>query len=361
MRTDKKKVSWANQLVDLLLWGDLPRHEKIKRYREEEGERVTLLLQSTMSTQDTSSIVGSKRPAPEEQNAAGAAVWQKCFSNTHKKNYWFCADTGERRWEEPPAAVVVAATQVADNVSVPNASSSSSSSSCLPPGWTKHTSTKHGRDYWYHAITKETRWEPPLSVPTTSIVSTSAAAAAPKKNFEELLEKEQREAAMDRRDCPRVINSTDLPLLVQRLRRERAEKRPGTGTEFAVIFEIANDELAEFTRAVQEDQILKTRLKLRRGKDVVDLPSFWEVWDTNPTFRHRIQSSSDPNEEKWKCRKDFGYKIATTFMPLYAKAVYEHFGAERVLDPWYVTPYVSSLSFEITYTLYTLSHTFISL
>ena len=297
---------------------------------------IHLKFNSTMSSSSgTDSIVGNKRPATEEQNTDVAAVWQKCHSNTHNKDYWFRADTGERRWEEPPAAAAAAVTvaRVVDNSPVPVVSSSSSSSSALPPGWTKHTSAKHGREYWYHAVTKETRWEPPLPVPTSSVVS-----VAPKKNFEELLERERMEAAMDRRDCPRVINSTDLPLLVQRLRNERADKRPGTGTEFKVIVEIANDELAEFTRAVQEDQILKTRLKLRRGKEVVDLPSFWEVWDANPTFRHRIQSSRDPNEEKWKCRKDFGYKIATTFMPLYAKAVYEHFGAERVLDPWYVTP-----------------------
>ena len=220
-----------------------------------------------MSARDSTGIVGTKRPAADEQNST-AAVWQKCFSKTHNKDYWFHAGTGERRWEEPPAAVAVA--RVADSLSVPDASSSSSSS--LPSGWTQHTSAKHGREYWYNAITKETRWEPPLPVPSSSVVT-----APPKKNFEELLEKERVEASVDRRECPRVINSTNLPLLVQRLRKERADKRPGMGTEFAFIFEIANDELAEFTRAVQEDQILKTRLKLRRGKEVVDLPSFWEV------------------------------------------------------------------------------------
>ena len=46
-----------------------------------------------------------------------------------------------------------------------------------------------------------------------------------------------------------------------------------------------------------------------------------------------IVSHIDPNEAKWTLAKEFQYKIATTFMPAYAKAIYEYFGAKIVLDP----------------------------
>ena len=45
------------------------------------------------------------------------------------------------------------------------------------------------------------------------------------------------------------------------------------------------------TRAIQEDQILNTKLKLRKEKEVVDLSSFWELWKSNEAFRKEILSS----------------------------------------------------------------------
>ena len=42
---------------------------------------------------------------------------------------------------------------------------------------------------------------------------------------------------------------------------------------------------------------------------------------------------ADPNEAKWSYAREFRYKIATTFMPAYAKAIYEYFDAKVVLDP----------------------------
>ena len=75
-------------------------------------------------------------------------------------------------------------------------------------------------------------------------------------------------------------------------------------------------------------------LKLRVRGAVVNLKSFWEVWFTpDGALKKEILSSSDPNEAKWKLEKKFSYKIPTTFMPGYAKAIYEHLGAKTVLDP----------------------------
>ena len=41
----------------------------------------------------------------------------------------------------------------------------------------------------------------------------------------------------------------------------------------------SDEETANLTRAIQEDQILKVKLKLYKREGVVDLKSFWEVWN----------------------------------------------------------------------------------
>ena len=41
----------------------------------------------------------------------------------------------------------------------------------------------------------------------------------------------------------------------------------------------SDEETANLTRAIQEDQILKVKLKLYKRDGVVDLKSFWEVWN----------------------------------------------------------------------------------
>ena len=45
------------------------------------------------------------------------------------------------------------------------------------------------------------------------------------------------------------------------------------------------------------------------------------VWETNSSFRNEIITSSDANEEKWKLTRKYQYKLATTFMPAYAKSI----------------------------------------
>lgn len=100
-----------------------------------------------------------------------------------------------------------------------------------------------------------------------------------------------------------------------------------------VIFAMHDESISEVTRAIQEEEILQTKLKLRVNDRVVDLSSFWEVWHTNPSFRKEIQESSDPHEMKWQLQMKYNYKIATTFMPSYAKSIFSYFDSCRVLDP----------------------------
>lgn len=133
--------------------------------------------------------------------------------------------------------------------------------------------------------------------------------------------------------CPREITNCNLDELLINLKRENAEY-DFSMDEYLVVFNIENELTSKIVRAIQEDQILKTKLKLRQRDRLIVLKSFWEVWNINNSFRNEIINSIDPNEEKWKLSRKYGYKMATTFMPSYAKALYEYFGLPKiVLDP----------------------------
>ena len=133
--------------------------------------------------------------------------------------------------------------------------------------------------------------------------------------------------------CPRLIDSINIHDLVRKIHIETVQKISPNHTNYHTIFILTNDETGNITRAIQEDEILKTRLQMKKGNNIITLPCFWDIWKTKSELSRIILASSDPNEEKWKCARPFGYKLATTFMPLYAKSIYEHFHAKKVLDP----------------------------
>lgn len=133
--------------------------------------------------------------------------------------------------------------------------------------------------------------------------------------------------------CPREIEYCEMEKLLNELRAEYVDFEIET-SEYKIIFNISNENTSKIVRAIQEDQLLKTKLKLRQKNRIITLKSFWEVWNSSSSFRDEIINSSDPNEEKWKLCRKYGYKLATTFMPSYAKAIYEYFGCPKiVLDP----------------------------
>jgi hypothetical protein len=106
--------------------------------------------------------------------------------------------------------------------------------------------------------------------------------------------------------------------------------------EYEIVYKIEDDSPADYVRAIQEEEILKTRLKAKDQKTgkTKTLPSFTEVFNNKKSgLEKEINASKDPNEAKWRLSTKFGYKIATTFMPMYAKAIYEYFAAKTVLDP----------------------------
>ena len=104
---------------------------------------------------------------------------------------------------------------------------------------------------------------------------------------------------------------------------------------YEIVYKIHDDQPADYTRAIQEREILKTRLKLKNAQGhTITLNSFTEIWeDPHSGLAREILQAKDPNEAKWQLARKYNYKIATTFMPMYAKSIYEYFAASKVLDP----------------------------
>lgn len=292
--------------------------------------------------------------------------WKKLFSKTHCKEYWYNEMTKESVWEDP-CAKSVSAKESAPSVPAPLKkvkvstgvidSTQATVSESLARKWIKGYSERFSRDFWFDEVTGERTWEDPnklkgsLSAPgdrnidvlsSTVMVSDEMVHPLTKMvlfntaDIERELERERAAVAVNAPDCPREIATADLAHIVYRLRTESAavdtNSAPGKDG-YSVIFRLADDDTAMITRAVQEDQILKTRLKVQLREKVSDLPSFWDVWQQDLSFREIINNAPDPNEMKWTCQKTHNYKIATTFMPGYAKALFDHFNAKSVLDP----------------------------
>jgi hypothetical protein len=132
---------------------------------------------------------------------------------------------------------------------------------------------------------------------------------------------------------PRLLDSIDINNYVERLRTD-VPSYSTNNREYEIVYSLVDDKPGDLTRAIQEMEILKTRIKLRQGSRVTTLPSFWEVWnDPNKGLSREILAHPDPDEAKWLLSKKYGYKLATTFMPTYAKSIYEYFQVECVLDP----------------------------
>jgi len=138
-----------------------------------------------------------------------------------------------------------------------------------------------------------------------------------------------------------------MPLLIDFLsstiletyRRRIIEEIPRystTNPDYEIVYSIADDTPADYTRAIQEKEILKTRINTtdRRTGNPISLRSFTEVWeDQHSDLAKEILADPDPLEAKWRLSHKYNYKLATTFMPMYAKSIYEYFGATNILDP----------------------------
>jgi len=143
------------------------------------------------------------------------------------------------------------------------------------------------------------------------------------------------------------VGPQKIPLLIDSLTHQQLEsyrhrirsELPEYSIEdpkYEIVYKIRDDKPADYTRAIQEEEILKTRLKLkdRETGRTKTLKSFAEIWDDPKSgLAEDILAAKDPLEAKWSLARKYNYKIATTFMPMYAKAIYEYFGAKSVLSP----------------------------
>ncbi len=139
---------------------------------------------------------------------------------------------------------------------------------------------------------------------------------------------------------PKLKDSVNCKKLLNQIKTEDVIIQELAEGEMRATFTLRNDAPADFTRAIQEEEVLKVRLKNfdKYKNKVVDLPSFWDVWNRpNSPLPKLIIRDRDPNEAKWKYaipnKGNLGYKVATNFMPGYARAMYEYYGAKRALDP----------------------------
>lgn len=244
-------------------------------------------------------------------------TWTKLFSDKHNKNYWFNESTGQTSWHEPE----LEHTPSSEHTDVGE--------------WIEKMSTKYDAKYWFNSKTGQSVWEDPTGRKDIARAAPGPTIPAAAASFDALLAAERMNGAVDAPGFPWLINSVNIPQLIRRLQMENATKieYSDPSAEFKAVFELKDEDTSHVNRAIQEAQMMKTRLKLRTDSGVKDVPSFWEVWNSNPELSRRIKAATDPHEEKWKCMRPFGYKLATNFMPGYAKGLYEYFQAATVLDP----------------------------
>lgn len=132
---------------------------------------------------------------------------------------------------------------------------------------------------------------------------------------------------------PKLLAAIDAEAYADRLKTDTPTYETHV-RGYEIVYRLLDDKPADLVRAIQEEEILKTRIKLRQGARVTTLPSFWEMWyDKESGLADEVLAHADPNESKWSLSKKYGYKLATTFMPTYAKSIYEYFRGECVLDP----------------------------
>lgn len=297
----------------------------------------------------------TKRTLESESIDGQFGPWAKRKSQKHNKDYWYNEVTQQSVWNDPaankPTFIAAINDTKAENLIVAKDRLSWSINDGRK--WIKSFSKQYEKYYWYNESTRERTWHNPVSGSessdhqhlyctkahlSTDMVSDEIVPQLTRlvlhvpADIETELERERKAVAVNEPTCPREIDTADLIHIVHRLRTETAKKET-MSNGFEAIFTLSDDNTAVITRAIQEDQILKTRLKAQKGESVVDMPSFWDVWQRNPDLRNKIISSADPLEMKWKCAETHNYKMATTFMPLYAKALCEHFNAQSVLDP----------------------------
>ena len=109
---------------------------------------------------------------------------------------------------------------------------------------------------------------------------------------------------------PLLIDSIAPEQLRQRICRE-TPKYSTTDPNYEIVYKLLDDTPGDYTRAIQELEILKTRLKLKDYQTgrTISLKSFAEIWaDPESGLAEEVLASKDPNEAKWILAKKYKYK-----------------------------------------------------
>jgi hypothetical protein len=117
---------------------------------------------------------------------------------------------------------------------------------------------------------------------------------------------------------PFLLKTTNIRELMHQLKTEFCNVK--RIDDYTAVFEIDNDATCYITKAFQEQAILNTKITVRGN---VLLNSFWQALEQNRELYSIIIRSRDPQEEIWKRAKRYNYRIPTTFMPSYAKKIYD--------------------------------------
>lgn len=222
----------------------------------------------------------------EKRSREFESSWKEVMSKKHKRMYWFNEETGQSSWEKPAIINESEKSPSSKSVNIPNSS------------------------------------EIVVSMKGDHIHRRSESAA------KDVIAMESEHVAVQAPSCPRLRSTTSIAGLVHSLRTEKAIIIHGSAEnpEVGTVFKLLGQDTSLITRTFQEDQMLKTKLKLSKNGKVIDLPSFWDVWfREDGLLADSVIKAADPNEAKWKGQKRFGYKLATNFIPGYAKAICEHF------------------------------------
>lgn len=116
---------------------------------------------------------------------------------------------------------------------------------------------------------------------------------------------------------PFLSKTTNINNLINVFKDEKCNIQTDND-QYTALFHISNDVTSYITKVFQEQAILNTEVTVKG----VTLNSFWNALKHNKPLFNKIIYSKDPQEEIWRQSKKYKYKIPTTFMPSYAKAIY---------------------------------------
>ena len=207
-----------------------------------------------------------KRKAGEMNENVQPLEWEEMYSQKHEKKYWFNSKTGVSVWDDP---IIVSQSK---SYLVPPVVQGSSDTK----EWEEKFSSSKNAKYWYNIRTGESTWTEPSEYTALSASLTSS--TAPSTTASELLVYEQQQWKVNDSHFPRYTDDPEfnLQFYISMLKSERV--RLSSAENVRVVFTLPSEvDTSLITRSVQEEQMLKTRLKLKRGDVVEDLPSFWEV------------------------------------------------------------------------------------